>query len=235
MPRNIHITNASGRDTTVAMESSKAVPPPKRGIPGRQVSFKRYVAVAEDGLHDSLADLHGEEYAQALIDGDPDVNMEVVGRAITKTDRVFLSGTGSVLYAAPEVVELIMGPDGLERERRTPEDVQANVNDEQPVRWTGRKMSKNDVVRRFAFRRSVQLKHVDGLTYDYLFSIAKELQDEGMMVLMGAGERGKAPLIFTSNGSPYRGFLEGRVEGEKYKLLLHLSNLELKRPVQGDS
>jgi hypothetical protein len=37
-------------------------------------------------------------------------------------------------------------------------------------------------------------------------------------------------LIFHSNGSPYRGFLDGRVDGEKYQLLLRLSNLELKRP-----
>jgi len=32
------------------------------------------------------------------------------------------------------------------------------------------------------------------------------------------------------NGSPYRGFLEGRVDGERYILLLHLSNMELKMP-----
>jgi hypothetical protein len=45
-----------------------------------------------------------------------------------------------------------------------------------------------------------------------------------------AGESGKDPLIMQLNGSPYRGFLEGRVEGDKYILLLHLSNMELKLP-----
>ena len=44
------------------------------------------------------------------------------------------------------------------------------------------------------------------------------------------GSKGRDPLIFQENGSPYRGFLEGRVDGQKYKLLLHLSNLELRAP-----
>ena len=35
------------------------------------------------------------------------------------------------------------------------------------------------------------------------------------------------------NGTPYRGFLEGRVDGDKYLLLLHLTNLELKELPNG--
>jgi hypothetical protein len=31
------------------------------------------------------------------------------------------------------------------------------------------------------------------------------------------------------SGRPCRGFLEGRVDGEKYQLMLHLSDMELKR------
>jgi len=49
-------------------------------------------------------------------------------------------------------------------------------------------------------------------------------------MLLGAGESGKDPLVMQMNGSPYRGFLEGRVDGERYILLLHLSNMELKMP-----
>ena len=80
------------------------------------------------------------------------------------------------------------------------------------------------------FRRTIQLLHIDGLTYDYLFAMAKELADEDVLLLVGGGPKGKDPLVFQENGMPYRGFLAGRVEGEKYKLLLHLSNLELRRP-----
>ena len=49
-------------------------------------------------------------------------------------------------------------------------------------------------------------------------------------LLADPGEWRRAPLIFQTNGTPYRAFLEGRVEGERFQLLLHLSNMELKRP-----
>jgi len=35
-------------------------------------------------------------------------------------------------------------------------------------------------------------------------------------------------LVFTDGGTQYRAFMEGRIHGEKYCLILHLSNLELK-------
>jgi hypothetical protein len=50
------------------------------------------------------------------------------------------------------------------------------------------------------------------------------------MMLLGSGESGKDPLVMQINGSPYRGFLEGRVNVDDYILLLHLSSMELKRP-----
>jgi len=67
------------------------------------------------------------------------------------------------------------------------------------------------------------------LTYDFLYEMAKELSDEKCMAMIGAGKQGKDPLIFQTNGSPYRGFLEGRIKDKKYKLLLHLSNMQLKK------
>ena len=111
-----------------------------------------------------------------------------------------------------------------------PQDVPANVNESSPVTWTGRKMPKAEVVHLFAFRRTLQVRHVDGLTFDFLYGMAKELADADEVVLIGAGAGGKKPLVFQTNGTPCRGFLEGRVDGDRYKLLLHLSNMELKLP-----
>jgi hypothetical protein len=108
------------------------------------------------------------------------------------------------------------------------------VNDERPVAWTGRKMSKRDVVRGFFLSRTVQVRHVDGLTYDYLFEMASELAQEESMVMLGGGPGGRKPLVFSTNGMPYRAFLEGRVDGSRYQLLLHLSNMELKRPAPAE-
>ena len=87
---------------------------------------------------------------------------------------------------------------------------------------------------RRVFSRTIQIAHSDGLTYDYLYGIASELAESGEMVLMGGGPKGKDPLVFQTNGTPYRGFLEGRVDGKRYQLLLHLSNMELKRPAPAE-
>jgi hypothetical protein len=109
-------------------------------------------------------------------------------------------------------------------------DVASNINGEVPVRWSGRKIPIKDAVRRFSFRRSVQLQHVDGLTYDFLYAMASELEKDKAVMLLGTGEKGAGPLIFQANGRAYRGFLSGQVQGEKYRLLLHLSDMELKKP-----
>ena len=228
--RKLHLTNSAGRDATVLFGSLKAPRTHHMGLPGAEVEFRRYLATTDNGLHEGLVEAHGEEYAQALIDGDPEVDVEQVGRRIGSTAQVFLAADGSVLHAAPRWVEIITDPEGEERERREPEDREGNVNDELPVRWTGRKIAKLAAVRRFVFTRSIQLTHLDGLTYDYLYGIAKELADADALMMMGGGPKGKDPLVFQTNGTPWRGFLEGRVDGARYQLLLHLSNMELKRP-----
>ncbi len=228
--RKLHLTNSKGRNATVVFLSLKAPDGPKLGLPGKKVTFKRYLSTTPPGLHAAMEKEFGDDYGQELIDGDPEVDMEEVGRRIGEVSQVYLSEAGDVMHAPPKVVEVITGPDGEEKERRDWEDKQANVNDELPIRWTGKKMDKADAVRRFVFGRVIQISHMDGLTYDYLYGIAKELADEGQMVVMGGGKKGKDPLVFQTNGTPYRAFLEGRIDGPKYQLLLHLSNMELRRP-----
>lgn len=228
--QRIHIANATGRDATVfaVTVSPKPVHRPAKG--GKPVSFRRYVAAGE-GLTD--ADLQSRfegAYDKQLIDGDPEVDFEVTGRFIDATQSVLVGSSGDPLYCAPEVVEVVLAPDGTETDRRVPVDAPANINDAVPVTWTGRMMPKAEMVRRFAIRRTVQLRHVDGVTFDFNYAMAKELAEKDSVILVGAGDGGKAPLLFQLNGSPYRGFLEGRVDGERYQLLLHLSNMELKRP-----
>lgn len=228
--RKLHLTNSKGRNATIVFGSVKPPSPPKLGVPGSEVRFLRFFAATPTTLHEALQTQLGDDYAQALIDGDPEVDFERVGREIGETSKVFLSADGKVLHAAPREVELILDPDGNEKERRDWEDKQANVNDELPVRWTGRKMPKKEAVRKFVFSRTIELAHVDGLTYDYLYAMAQELAEEDALMLMGGGPKGRDALVFQTNGTPYRAFLEGRVDGPRYKLLLHLSNMELKRP-----
>jgi hypothetical protein len=71
---------------------------------------------------------------------------------------------------------------------------------------------------------------MDGLTFDYLFEMAKELEASQSVMLVGTGEKGTAPFVFQANGRSYRGFLEGKTKDRSYQLILHLSDMELKPP-----
>ena len=250
--RKLHITNAAGRDTTVRFSSLRPPPKPRMGKDNELVRFRRYLSATDQGMHRVLVEAHGEAIAQALIDGDPEIDLDQVGRFLGESQRVYLEfewddkevtnrdgttvtkrvkvGAGRVRHAPPEVVEVIFGPDGTERERGAPRDVEANVNDELPVFWTGKKIPRAKAVTSFMFKRTLQITHSDGLTFDYLYDIAKELDESDKMVLIGGGPKGKEPLVFQTNGTPYRGFLEGRIDGKRYQLLLHLSNMPLQLP-----
>ena len=229
--RNIKIANAAGRDADIKYVGPPPVQPsPRPGLPGHQIRFRRYLLSAPEGLHGALAAAHGEDYAQALVDGDPEVDVEKVGREINPSAKVFLSSDGQVMHAVPTIVEVITDPDGTERDRREPNNQPSNVTAELPVVWTGKTMAKREAVRKFVFTRTLALRHTNGLSFDFLHAMAKELAESGEVVLVGAGKGGKQPLVLQENGTPYRGFLEGRVDGERFALLLHLSNMELKRP-----
>jgi hypothetical protein len=229
--RRLHLSNNAQRNAVIVATSATPDAGPEMGVNGKPVAFRRYISAAPATLDEDLTSTLGENYAQALIDGDPEINMEIVGKTVEGTQGVLLSHDGEPLFAAPKIVEITFAPDGSETERRDPVDVPSTVNDTIPVRWTGKKMPRNEVIRKYLFKRSMQLRHVDGVTYDFLFAMAQELASENAMVLLGAGANGKDPLILQVNGSPYRGFLEGRVSDSGYILLLHLSNMELKKPV----
>jgi hypothetical protein len=126
--------------------------------------------------------------------------------------------------------EVVKTPDGEEKERRDREVKLQNVNTDVPIQWSNKLIKKNDAVRKFVFTDTKQIFHTNGLTWDFLFEMASELADKDSMMLVGGGKKGNEPLVFQRGGRAYRGFLEGRIENESYCLLLHLSNLELKRP-----
>jgi hypothetical protein len=227
----IHISNAANRDATVVATSA---PAREKTIPskaGKPVRFQRYVAVGEGKLHENLVEEFGDAYTQKLIDADAEIDFEMVGRTIESTNTVLLDKDGQPLFCAPEILEIIYGPDGREQERRTPVEIAPNINEEIPIKWTGKLIARADLVRKYAIKRSMQLRHVDGVTYDFLYAIAKELDEKDSVMLLGGGDGGKGPLVLQANGSPYRGFLDGQIEGDRYILLIHLSSMELKRPV----
>ncbi|MBA0014944.1 MAG: hypothetical protein H0Z53_04945 [Nitrosospira sp.] len=231
MSSTIHLANAKGRDATIGLVSIKAAPGPKLGLPGEKLYFRRFLAATEKVTHEALVKEFGEDYSKNLIDSDPEIDIESIGMQIEQTQTVYIDGAGELMYVDPNFIEVVFNPDGTEKERRDPVDTVMNVDVETPVRFSGRLVSIQDAVRKFGFRRKLQLRHVDGLTFDFLYEIAKELESKESMMVIGTGAKGTSSLIFQANGRPYRGFLEGRTKDKSYRLTLHLSEMELKKPI----
>ena len=228
----IHLANARGRNAHVNTETV-ASPMTVRlldaeGRPARSIRVLR--GTLERDLA-AIAAKHGglDKVAAALVDGDPEVDIETYGSLLGPTARVYLDPDRKMVTHVEEW-ELVKNPDGSEKERRPRRALQANVASEVPLRWSGRLFRKSEIFNRFVFAQKLQVTHTNGLTYDFLYAMAKELEDKDSMLLVGGGPRSAEPLVFHRGGMPFRGFLEGRTEGEKYSLVLHLSNLELRRP-----
>lgn len=230
--RAIHLANARRRDAEVAFESQSV----GRGVrtvlaDGREKLNVRVLKSTVEMDEEALAARYGswEEVARALIDGDPEIDMEVTGRKLIRTHRLWVDRSGRIAYRV-NLFRTVFAPDGTERERRDVNKLPSNVNKEYPLRWTGRLFPRAEVVRRFVFTRSYQIRHINGATFDFLYAMAKELDAKDSLVLLGGGEKGSDPILLSRGGQPYRGFLEGRIRGDRYMLLLHLSDIELKTP-----
>ena len=231
MSSSIHLANAKGRDATIGLVPIKSATGPTLGLPGQKLYFRRYLAAKEGGTHQALSQKFGGDYGHELVASDPEVDIEAIGAQLDQTQRVYLDGGGELMYSDPKFIEVLLNPDGSEKERREPVDSAMNVNVEVPIKFSGRLMPVKDAISKFGFRRKLQLRHVDGLTFDFLFDIAKELESKESLMIIGAGDKGVSPMIFQANGRPYRGFLEGKTKDKSYRLTLHLSEMELKKPL----
>jgi len=200
------------------------------GPDGSPVTSTTFIKSTLDTGYGALNKRYGcdDAIAEAILNGDPEIEIETVGRSAGRTERVLLDPDGNALYAAlPQ--EIVFAPDGTEIERREPALADGNIDPDMPPVWSGRMMSRSEATRRFAFVHNYQVRHVDGLTFDFLFDLAKYLEQADAMALIGSGPKGTGTLLLERSGVPYRGFLEGRTRGNKYLLIMHLSNMELKR------
>lgn len=185
---------------------------------------------------ETLRQKYGElsDIGTALVDGDPEIDLETTGRYLRDTSRVYVDADRRIVHKV-RFFEIIRNPDRTERARRPRNILPTNITGETPLRWSGVFIKKDEACRKFLFASKVQLHHINGLTYDFLYGMAKELEEKDSLMLLGAGPKSNQPLILRRGGSPYRGFLEGRTDGDKYCLILHFSNLELKAPQEESS
>jgi hypothetical protein len=237
---SINLTNSKGRDAMVATQRvSTTLRLRWLDAKGRQAQSARIcrTPVTHD-LDALLKNVKAAEplagLAEALLTGDPEVDLERTGGFLRDTSRVYVSPDQKIVTAVA-LWDRVHNADGSERERRAHQAQEQNVATETPLRWSGKLLKKSEVWNRFVFAAKLQVRHVNGLTYDFLYETARELEQKDSLLLVGAGPKANQPLVFQRGGTPYRGFLEGRTRGEAYCLILHLSNMELKLPEKAAS
>jgi len=221
-----------GRDAVVALVSRQQNGELRYAdSDGSPVRFSRILRSTGSTVWERLRAEHGdpELVAQALLSGDPEVDIESVGRKVGRCDRVFIDGQGEPLYSA-RPVEVHYDGNGHETARRDPVEVAANLVAETPPVWSARLLSRDEAVRRYAFTRAWQVRHTNALEYDFLHGLAAYLENQRSLALVGSGPRGTGPLITERNATPMKGFLEGRTRGDRYLLVLLLAAFELRPP-----
>ena len=242
MTRYINIANDKNRDAEVTFKSFNPKPLITLALPsGEEIDNKRVIKSTSQTSTSTLLSKYNEQpkkgvdfqlqlaarLSDDLVGSDPEIDLELSGKFIDDVARVYINEKEKPVFRVKKV-EKIFSPTGEIKKEREPKYNESNITDGNIVKWTGKLMPKNKIYNKLVFDKKYQIKHVNGLTYDFLFDMAKKLYDKDSLMIMGAGSNGKDPLVINDGGNPYRGFLEGRIKGKKYCLILHLTDQELK-------
>lgn len=226
--RKINIANSRQRNAQVGFDLPKATQTIIYAREdGQDYNSTRILKTDISTNISHLINSHGNDLTDCLISADPEINIETVGKYLRQVKKIYIAPDGKAAYKVSRRT-IFYTPEGKEKSAQKYHTSQANVNTDIPLRWTGRLIDKNKAVRMFVFSRKYQIRHINGLTFDFLYDMARQLHESNSLMLLGAGSKGNAPLVMTTGGVSYRAFLEGRIDGDKYSLLLHLTNLELK-------
>ncbi len=170
----------------------------------------------------------------ALVAGDPELDLALAGTPID-ADSVTPAWFDPADPAPKPIgdfadVDIVYDASDQEKVRRPHLVRHSNLNELHPVKL-GKRLPAVEALTQFAFKQTLQLAHVDGLTHEFLQTLARDLAQKSEVAVLGAGPKGNQPLVIREAGTAYRAFLHGEVDHEgRYRLLLLLSDQELKLP-----
>jgi hypothetical protein len=169
------------------------------------------------------------------VEGDPELDLAQAGRKleVELTTAYFDPANPSRPIGDFREIDVIYDVAGQEKERRPHLPRRTNLDTLHPSK-VGRRFPLADALTQFVFRQCYQLVHQDGLTFDFLYQLAKDLHEKREVAFLGAGPKGNQPLVVRDGGNPFRAFLYGEIgsgpQAGRYKLVLLLSDQELKLP-----
>ncbi len=208
----VSLTQAKAVKTVVQTPTGPAEPE-RKAILGRKPGWSK--------------GLTPEAIAEALVKGDPEIDIQTVGRPVQVRSTVFLDNKGEPVTQFRVLEDKYM-PSGELKETKPYRATEPNI--ELPIQLAGKgNQSSEDFIQKFAVHRIYQIIHTDNLSFDFMLNLCQETQPLGF-VRLGAGLKGNEPLVLRREGLPCFAFLRGRAEGNTYCATLHLTNMELKLP-----
>jgi hypothetical protein len=174
--------------------------------------------------------LQEEDLAQKLKDTDIEVDIELSGKIVSQTSRITVTEDIEPVYNY-SMYDVITFPNGTVKERfHTP--TIGNINTTIPVRITEELADPQEVLFEYLFRKSYYVVHYDGVTYKFLYEIAERLHNAKKFARVDTFNpetKKREPLILSDGGRKFpRAYLSGAIKGDQYRLILYLSDQELK-------
>lgn len=180
------------------------------------------------------------EIFSQFISSNSEVDFEKTGCEIKHLQRFYTDRNGEPANCI-WFEETIFDKDGNAKDVHPLEKKQSNVTDvSHPLLWTNKYIPYEVAARKYVFTQIYRICHVDSLTFDFLYDIARDLEEHNAVMYMGMGENGDEPVVFREGGKPYRVFLKGKTDRNEnslrygsssnrfFDLLLLLSEMEYK-------
>ncbi|MGV9172864.1 MAG: hypothetical protein ACOC44_13720 [Promethearchaeia archaeon] len=176
-----------------------------------------------------------------FMNADKEINLKWTGKEISRTFRILFNQDDDLCYNFTEY-EIEKDRHGriipckkcgeVYCKHQIKTRTRSNINrEEKPIVFIKpMRMKKLEAIKKWSFGRSYQLRHVDGLTFKFCYELAEKLHNTGDMVLMAPinmEEKKPEKLILRNNTRGFYAWLEGRIKGKKYALILHRATLKL--------
>ena len=165
---------------------------------------------------------------EKLLKQDPEIDFAEEGKYAGSLHYTYATKKNE-LASNVRFEEQILSQEGNLVEQRSFNVTEANIQNENlPVRWSGITIPIYEALRRYVFVHTYQLFHTNGLTYSFLYEMAKELEEKKLAMFIGAGASGTDPIVLMKGGKKYRGFMTGKTDSNgRYLLLIHLTEIDL--------
>lgn len=202
---------------------------------GLDVYNQKYIIFDIERRNDKV--LKKKQLFKKLIDTNEELDLELGGRYVKFTNRIVVNKEFQPVYNYIRY-DILQLPDGSKRERPHLY-TRGNTNQETPVKITDDLIDPKDLMLKYIFRKSYYITHNNGLTFKFLYDIARKLYNANKFARVEAYDldtQKRSPLILYDGGRKFpRSYLEGRIKKNSYALILHVSDQELIIPQEEDS